>query len=227
MVRSSPYTLELCRSINWNLFHPREGKHDNPKPYHEDNPSHKLFSEKSAVIISRLLSINRFWEETFEKRGTNRKFIDNAHEFAELITSVGQQQYEHFVYSRLITSTKKLSGTKDSFISPATKQKRHTTDPNNVKMKDTGFKKLKAATAAWPSETEALFSNKFTSFLECQIKECHRYHRIVLKYLFKYLFLAQIFQSIIQRCEMLLSTFSFWRVKMFRVTKHSHKWSYL
>ena len=161
------------------ILHAEEGKHDDPKPHHEDNPSHnKLFSKDSATITSRLLSINPFLEETFVKAGTNVKFSEDVHEFAELIPDVGQQQYEDFVYSRLVTCAKKVSNTirKNSFVTPSTKQKGHGTDPKVVKIKYADFNKLRAASTARPSETEALFCNEFTSFPECLTKDCHMYH---------------------------------------------------
>ena len=112
------------------------------------------------------------------KAGTNVKYSEDVHEFAELIPDVGQQQYEDFVYSRLVTCTKKVSNTikKNSFVTASTKQKGHRTDPNVVKIKDTDFNKLRAASTARPSETEALFCNEFTSFPECLTKDCHMYH---------------------------------------------------
>ena len=53
----------------------------------------------SFIISSRL-------EDIFLKTCTNVKFSDNQHKLAELIARVSQPD---FVYSRLVTCTKKLS----------------------------------------------------------------------------------------------------------------------
>ena len=57
---------------------------------------------------------------------------------------------------------------KNKFATPATKTKRKTTDANIVKMIDIDINKLRAANTTWPSETETLFSNEFTSFFGCR-----------------------------------------------------------
>ena len=111
------------------------------------------------------------------KAGTNIHFSDNVLYLAQLTPGIGLQQYDDFVYSYLVTCTKYLSDTikKNSFVTRATKQK-GTTDPNIVKMKDTDFNKLKAATTIGLSETEVRFSNELTSFPECVTGKRHKYH---------------------------------------------------
>ena len=84
---------------------------------------------------------------------TNVKFSDNVHKFAELTPGVGQQEYQDFIYSSLVTCTKSLSNS-NSFVVPAAKQKGH--KYNIVKMKYKGFNKLRTVIA----ETETLFYNE-------------------------------------------------------------------
>ena len=69
----------------------------------DSNPSqNKPFFKDSVVMTSRLLSINPFLREAVCKSRTNVKFSENVYKFVELIPGAGQQQYEDFVYSRLL-----------------------------------------------------------------------------------------------------------------------------
>lgn len=63
-----------------------------------------------------------------------------------------------------------LSDTND-FVTPATRQKRHATYLEIVKMKGTDLDKLKPATKVGSSETTALFSTEFTLFTKSLSKD--------------------------------------------------------
>ena len=77
--------------IQLKILYSQKYKRDDPKPYHEDNPSHKEFFPKDTVVItSRLLSISSSVEATFVKVGANVKFSDKSHTFSDMIPSLGQ-----------------------------------------------------------------------------------------------------------------------------------------
>ena len=108
------------------------------------------------------------------KAKTNVKFSDNVQKFAELAPGVGQQEYQEFICSSLVTCTKNLFNS-NSFVIPAAKQKGH--KYNIVKMKYKDFNKLRTVT----TKTETLFYNELLLFNECLTNECHMCHGIKAK----------------------------------------------
>ena len=79
----------------------------------------------------------------------------------------------YLLTSRHLLQTLSDTIKENGFVTSNTKEKRQKTNPKIVKMKDTNFSKLGAATTTWPSETEALFFNEFAPFLEHLKRECH------------------------------------------------------
>lgn len=105
---------------------------------HKDNSAH------NKVFLDYLQS-TRF-EQAFMKTKKCIKFFDNLQKFVEFIPDVVQQYYECFVCSPLFTCTKTFLDTikKNSFVTPTTKEKRHSYNQHKYSQ-NKSFNKLRTA----------------------------------------------------------------------------------